>query len=113
LTIVGKYATITMKIYFDNKAYKEYKKLSREVRFEFDSYMQVLEIKRWLMFPEGKKIKDTDIWEMRVRLKGQWRGFYAYLKGNEIIVLRFFRKKTQRTPIREIKITKNRLKFYK
>jgi phage-related protein len=112
LTKVGKYATITTKVYFTRSAFSEFKDLSRKVMLKFEDCMKVLELKGKLTFPEGKKLHGTKIWEMRVKERGEWRGLYSYVRRNEILLLRFFRKKIQKTPIREIKLAKHRLKYY-
>ena len=49
-----------------------------------------------------KHIED-DIWELR---PGNNRIFYFYCKGSEFVLLHHFRKKTQKTPRREIEKAK-------
>ena len=53
--------------------------------------------------PDAKKV-DKDLFEMRVRDSSrQYRGFYCYAIGNLIYVLSGFVKKTQKTPLQEIR----------
>lgn len=54
------------------------------------------------------------LFELRARGKeGVARAFYCYVKGQRVIVLHAFVKKTQKTPLRELKIAKKRLKEVK
>jgi phage-related protein len=50
------------------------------------------------------------LWELKIRIYGnQHRIFYVVLKGNRMILLHAYLKKTQKAPIREIQITRKRL----
>ena len=63
-----------------------------------DSYLKELII-------EGK------LWEIKIRIHGkQHRIFYVVLKGNEMILLHAYLKKTQKAPIKEIEVAKQRMK---
>ena len=55
-----------------------------------------------------KKI-DGDIWELR---PGNNRILYFYYDGQQFILLHLFRKKTQKTPIREIEQAKSEIKDF-
>lgn len=51
------------------------------------------------------------LWELKIRTHGkQHRIFYAVLKGNEMILLHAYLKKTPKAPIKEIQTAKQRLK---
>ena len=51
------------------------------------------------------------LWEIKIRLHGnQHRIFYVVLKGNEMILLHAYLKKTQKAPIKEIEVAKHRMK---
>ena len=51
------------------------------------------------------------LWEMRVKAKsGIGRGFYCTVVGKRVIVLRYFHKKTPKTPKNEIEIALRRMK---
>lgn len=95
-------------IIFDKRAYDDLLKFPLEVRAAFDAALGILGREGRLGPPLGKKI-DKDLFEVRIRYEGSWRGFYAYLKGSRVIVLHAFRKKTQRTPKKEIDTAKRRL----
>ena len=62
-------------------------------------------------FPQAKKIT-KDLFEIRIKLQGEYRGFYAYLGKLDIVILHFFRKKTQKTPIKDLEVAKRRLRLY-
>jgi phage-related protein len=99
-------------VVFDFKAYKEYKKLPEKVKPFVRELIQELENQGKLNEPDGKKIKGSNLFEIRVKCEGIWRGFYAYIHKNEIVILSFFHKKTQKTPLREIEKANKRLKKY-
>jgi phage-related protein len=51
------------------------------------------------------------LFEIRVKAQdGIGRAFFCYVKNNEIVVLHAFIKKTQKTPKKELKIAKDRMK---
>ncbi len=55
-----------------------------------------------------------DIWEIRLTGKDRiGRGLYVALTGKRLVVLRFFIKKTQKTPGKEIKLAIERLRCLK
>ena len=60
--------------------------------------------------PYVEHIED-EIWEMRAEGKDEWaRALYCTTRGKRVIILRCFKKKTNKTPRREISIAKSRLK---
>jgi len=99
------------RLYFDKNALRELRKFSEAVQIEFEALFTILKEKGRLEYPEPKKI-DKKLFELRVKYKGQYRGFYAYAGKTYIVILCFFRKKTRRTPIRFIKLAKRRLSQY-
>ena len=51
------------------------------------------------------------LWEIKIRIHGnQHRIFYVVLKGNEMVLLHAYLKKTQKAPIKEIEVAKQRMK---
>ncbi len=51
------------------------------------------------------------LWELKIRLSGhQHRVFYVVLKGNEMVLLHAYLKKTQKAPQKELQIAKQRMK---
>lgn len=98
-------------VYLDKNAEKELRKFSEEVQLEFEAYFKILELEGILDFPQARKVS-KDIFEIRIKLKGEYRGFYAYIGKLDIVILHFFRKKTQKTPTKELELAKRRLKQY-
>jgi phage-related protein len=99
------------KIFFDKNSERELKRFSRPVQQTFLAYMQVLSELGRLEPPDAKKLTQ-DLFEIRVRKQGSYRGFYAYIQNDYIVILHFFHKKTQKTPINHIKIAQSRLQKY-
>ncbi|MEF9438119.1 MAG: type II toxin-antitoxin system RelE/ParE family toxin [Candidatus Mariimomonas ferrooxydans] len=51
------------------------------------------------------------IWELKIRTHGnQHRIFYVVLKGNKMLLLHAYLKKTPKAPLKEIQIARQRLK---
>lgn len=51
------------------------------------------------------------LWEMRVKAKsGLGRGLYFTVTGRRVLVLRYFKKKTDKTPKREIDLALERMR---
>src|SRR3989344_299279 len=98
-------------IFVDKNAEKELRDFSEEVQLEFEAYFKILEFEGKLDFPQAKKIT-KDLFEIRIKLKGEYRGFYAYIGKLDIVILHFFRKKTQKTPIKDLEIAERRLRLY-
>ncbi len=69
----------------------------------FVALIRRLETVGQLMIPDAKKI-DDDLFELRLRYENnQYRAFYCYAVGDLIYVLSGFVKKTQKTPVQEIR----------
>lgn len=98
-------------IFVDKKAEKELQDFDEDVQLAFEAYFEVLRLEGKLDFPQAKKIT-KDLFEIRVKLQGEYRGFYAYIDKLDIVVLHFFRKKTQKTPIKNLELAQRRLKQY-
>lgn len=62
-----------------------------------------------LNMPHSKKVIG-EIYELRIRGREEVRIFYAF-RGNKIILLHAFQKKSQKTPAKEIKLALVRLKY--
>lgn len=57
---------------------------------------------------------DGSVWEIRVSGKsGITRALYVTVIGKRVVILRVFMKKTQKTPRREIELTRQRAKDIK
>jgi len=99
------------KIYLDKNAEKELRKFSENVQIKVEAYLRLLAEEGRLEFPESKKI-NRNLYELRIKCQGEYRGLYAYVSRSFIIILLFFRKKVQKTPIKYLKTAKRRLKLY-
>lgn len=98
-------------ILLDKNAVNELREFSEEVQLEFEAYFKILELEGKLDLPHAKKVT-RDLFEIRIKLKGEYRGFYAYIGKLDIVVLHFFRKKTQKTPKKDLELAQRRLKQY-
>lgn len=98
-------------IFLDKNAQKELREFGEEVQLEFEAYFKMLEIEGKLDFPSARKVS-KDLFEIRVKLKGEYRGFYAYIGKLDIVILHFFKKQTQKTPIKDLELARRRLKLY-
>jgi phage-related protein len=98
-------------IFVDKNAQKELREFSEEVQLEFEAYFKILELEGKLELPQARKVT-RDLFEIRVKFQGEYRGFYAYIGKLDIVVLHFFRKKTQKTPIKDLELAQRRLKQY-
>jgi phage-related protein len=96
---------------FDKRAVKELQKFPATIQAKAKAIVEVLVRDGNLIEPYGKKI-DHDLFEIRVKHRGQWRLLYAYLINDYIIVLSAFHKKTQKTPLEELHKAQTRLKEY-
>src|SRR3990167_4838546 len=76
-------------VYLDKNAEKELRKFSEEVQLDFEAYFKILELEGRLDFPQGRKVS-KEIFEIRIKLKGEYRGFYAYIGKMDIVILHLF-----------------------
>lgn len=67
-----------------------------------------------LAMPDAKKIQgEPNLFELRLRVSpNQYRFFYCYDTGRFILVLNGFVKKTQKTPLQEIRKAKAIMRRY-
>ena len=98
----------------DKRANKELVKFPKEVRLKFQAYFRQLEKDGYLQEPYSKKLEgEKELFEIRVKYKGQWRALYVYLSPKKfIVILTAFHKKSQKTQRKEILKAKNRLQSY-
>ena len=59
--------------------------------------------------PHIKKLTGTDLWELRILGADKIRIFYVALTGKTFLFLHGYKKQTDKTPPKEIKIALNRL----
>jgi phage-related protein len=61
--------------------------------------------------PYVRHIHQGELWEIRLSGKGNiGRGLYVTMQGKKVVLLRFFLKKSQKTPKKEINIALKRLR---
>jgi phage-related protein len=65
------------------------------------------------ILPHTKKISGTPLWEIRILGKDNLRVIYIVQIKDEIVILHGFNKKSQKTPIKEIKIALKRSQEWK
>lgn len=88
-------------IYIDQNARKELLTLPKTVQKDFELLIKELSIFGFLKYPDGKKLSNYDLFEIRVKRGNVYRCIYAYLQ-DDIILLSFFKKKSNKTPTKEI-----------
>lgn len=98
-------------IKYDKNATEELKEFNLFVQRDLIAIIDILKNKGRLEYPEGKKLT-KNIFEIRLKRNGAFRGFYAYIIENSVIILHFFRKKSQKTPNKNLKLAEKRLKKY-
>jgi phage-related protein len=68
---------------------------------------QIMPAKFW------KKLSGADLWEVRIEYSGNiFRVLAAFAKGNRVILLHAFQKKSQKTPRQDMEIALQRQKRY-
>ena len=90
------------KVFIEKHTLKEFNKLEICIKEELFALFKELSLFGFLEYPEGKKLQGYDLYEGRVKNIGIFRCIYSYEKENVILVLNVFRKKTNKTPIKEI-----------
>ena len=98
-------------IFLEKNAERELRDFSEEVQLEFEAYIKILGLEGKLDFPHAKKI-GGNLFEIRIKVQGEYRSLYAYIGKLDIVILHFFRKKTQKTPIKDLELAQRRLKLY-
>ena len=77
---------------------------SAEIRIQHDKIVERLEKDGFLVLPYGKKLSGyKNLFEIRITSGGSVRVFYCYQTNDLVIGVSGFIKKTQLTPIYEIK----------
>lgn len=99
---------------FENHFWDFYNKLNPKVKDKFDWTISLIERTRMVPVQYFEHMTNTDgIWEIRVKLGSNiFRVFSFFDKGNVLILLNGFQKKTQKTPRKEIKKAEKLKKQY-
>ena len=97
-------------IIFEKHVLKEILSFPQRVQEKFASCIKILERKGELQYPDARKLRsEKNLFEIRVKYKGEWRMIYTYVIKNRILMLSAFHKKSQKTPIEEIEKARKRL----
>ena len=99
-------------IIIDDNARKELKRFNKSIQRKFVGLFTILGEEGKLDFPDARKIS-YDLFEIRVKVGGIYRGLYAYVQRGYIVILHIFQKKSQKTPLKDIKTAEGRLIKYK
>lgn len=96
-------------VVYHPEAREEATALPLKIRVKFDRLIGKLEYDaRLLREPDTKPLGDG-LFEIRTMGTDIARGIWVYHKGNTIIMLRVFIKKSQKTPAKEIDLARKRL----
>ena len=98
-------------VYLDSNAKRELHQFPQAVQIGFAADFKILALEGKLDFPKARKI-DRNLYELRIKILDIYRGFYAYIGKTDIIILHCFQKKTNKTPLKDIKTAKTRLRQY-
>lgn len=112
-----------IKIYRDRTGYSEVAEWMEELNAKAltckDSRVRLKKIVEYIEYlkafgiqigePAVKRIQNSNLWELRPTRD---RIFFFYWKDNTFVLLHHFVKKTQKTPLREIKQAERRMKDY-
>ncbi len=104
----------TWKILVQDKAASELDGLPLDIQARFQRLFELVEElgKAALTMPHARHIQGP-LWELRARGRdGIARGLYVVVIPDKVLVVRFFVKKTQKTPIQEIRLALRRFKEY-
>ena len=99
-------------VFLDARVEAEMEDQPPDIRARFDRIKTVIAEHGPLHVPP-KWIKHIDgqLWELRMKGKdGIARAIYVTATSQRLVILRVFTKKTQKTPLREIEIAKQRAK---
>jgi phage-related protein len=98
-------------VLIDRRAELELVKFPEVVESDFRALFMILRDQGELDFPEARKVT-KDLFELRVRIEGAYRGFYAYVGADAIVILHCYQKKSQKAPTRNLQTAKQRLRQY-
>lgn len=85
-----------------DSAKEEYSLFPDKVKAKINFLIDELRSLGTLSYPDARKLKGYDLYEMRIKDEEIYRMIYCYV-GLDVVVLSGFKKKTQKTPLREIR----------
>ena len=107
------YGTPAKDIIWHPKALDEIKCFPKDAKIKIGFQLRTLQQGRIIEMPHSKPMNTiaSGVYELRVKVKdGIYRVFYYVKVADGIYVFHAFQKKTQKTPLAEIKIAQKRLK---
>lgn len=100
-------------VIWDRIALKTIRDFPSPVRLEVGVLLRLLQKGELLGMPQSRPIKTVDVSAFELRVKdrsGAYRIIYILYDVDRIFIPHAFTKKSQKTPLHEIKIAKQRLK---
>lgn len=94
-------------ILLEYNADKEIRRFPRSIQKEFVQLIKELAHYGFLKYPNAKKFSGHDLFEIRIKNNGIYRFIYCYTQ-DFVLFLCAFKKKMQKTPLREIEKAKKR-----
>jgi len=105
---------MSWKIDFYNGVEDEILSMPPQIQARMIKLMELIEIYGANLGPPHTEAMGDGLFEIRAKAKeGIGRGLFCYLKGKHVYVLRVFVKKTNKTPKKEIKLARERMKEVK
>ena len=87
--------------------------LSAAVRAKVVGTLELLRAQQMVPAKVWKKLSGSELWEVRVEYAGNiYRVLAVFAKGNRVILLHAFQKKSQKTPRQDMEIALQRQKRY-
>lgn len=104
-----------MALHFSKQSFKDIENESKETKEKLLILFRALEAGANLTMPVSRQMTGyPGLKELRVRdSRGIVRVFYYIQQRDQVFILHFFRKKTQKTPVHEIETAWQRLKRMK
>lgn len=100
-------------VIIDPRAVREINDFPTVVKVKIGYWVKVLSQFGQLEMPVAKKLTGRpNIFELRIKYKGEWRVLYSYFDHNLIVILVAFPKKTWKLPQNQILTAINRSKDY-
>lgn len=92
---------------------KEYiESLDKETKYGIYAFLKKFKLdNHYRQIPYCKKIT-KEIFEIRIKIKDSYRILYASIYKNNVMLLHIFKKKTRKTPKKDLNLAINRLKTY-
>ena len=97
-------------VFLDARVENEMQDQPGDIRARFERIKDLIELYGPAQLPpKWTKHVDDRLWELRMKGRdGIARAFYVTATGERVVIVRVFTKKTQKTPLREIKLARQR-----